>query len=668
MAEVGLRLTMTENVSSLAPKVSSALREISQEGDEMRTALDLGDLEQRYKSFADRVEKVYDTQRGARQERADERRRQSAEERAEESEKQRRAATMRTAPSQLMTGAGRAAQQAGGGDVVGAGAGLMGTVGALLKSIGPVGWIISALGAAVFAGAAIEQQYEKQLPGAMQLSAALGRLGKDTDDAGAVFMATMEDVVDSAKEFGYTLEEAMPFYAEFARTGGRRPDYESRGMRRVMEYGRGFGADPASLAGFLGTFQRFGGTGNILGVAAGGLQQSGMGPGRYQEFLDATLSVFEEGLSRGVVRGFEDIIGTQTWFAQLGEAFTGQTGINIYKKMQASLVGATALTSEQDAIMFRAASDVVRRESVAGNFGYIDVMRRMESGLDVPMFEAIRREVQGMAANKDEQIGLYRSIFKVGYEVAAQLPELQAGKAIREIKQAQAPSVESDELRILRSQEEIAQDIRRMGNVIVSTKAWTVELASTLLGGLTTLLGLDPDRLAIQKQREDRLAYETSEAVALTRAVSTLPGGASFAAGALETLLAGGVVGGPGVTEAEQTAAIRIKSMIEGLSPEQRHALSSYTGTVGAVAYEGVFDYLEAFGLYTSRPGREKAAGVTGYTIADLPNVLEELTRVLNSLDKNVAADRNTNIIIEEKTQPSEADQLNEMINTWGQP
>ena len=44
MADVGINLKMTETVSSVAPKVSESLRNISQAGQDMNDALQLGDL------------------------------------------------------------------------------------------------------------------------------------------------------------------------------------------------------------------------------------------------------------------------------------------------------------------------------------------------------------------------------------------------------------------------------------------------------------------------------------------------------------------------------------------------------------------------------------------------------------------------------------------------
>ena len=58
MADVGINLTMTENISSLAPKMVDSLRSMGQAGQDMQDAMDLGDLEAQYKSFSDRQREI----------------------------------------------------------------------------------------------------------------------------------------------------------------------------------------------------------------------------------------------------------------------------------------------------------------------------------------------------------------------------------------------------------------------------------------------------------------------------------------------------------------------------------------------------------------------------------------------------------------------------------
>lgn len=624
MADVGIRLSMTENVSAMSPKVSSALRDISAAGEDMKAALQLGDLEEKYRQFAERVDKLHDTQQVNKQQQQDASRQQREEERQSQQNLQRLSAL----PTQVVGGVGGAATRAGGGDVAGAGAGLFGMMQGMLKMLGPVGIAISTAGAGLFAGAAIEQQYEKQLPGIMALSAALGRLSDEVGTAGMTFKNTMQEVADTGAEFGLSLEASIPIFQQFARAGGTREQY----VERAMEYGAGYGADPATLAGFLGTFQRFGGRGNILGTVAGGLEQSGMGAGRYQEFLESTLAIFEEGLSRGVSKGFEDIVTTQSWLAQLGEVFTGQTGLNTYRKLESATAGATALSREQDIILFRAA-----REAIGKDASYIDVMKQLEVGIDATIFENVRRQVMEMSTSPADQIESMRSIFGVGYDVAEKLMNLPSTAAAALVKKA--PSIESKELDVMEAQYKIAQDIRNMGAQLIGAKGTIMQAAEYVIGGLGDILDKREERELKQKEDQDKRDFIRDEE---SKPVGTRFGtheGVTTLRTKLEEVVALSLTGTPGVGGTE--AAQRIKSILENLPPDERHALN--TAEVGPLG-SGVYDYLATIGWQHMAPGEKTG----GFVAGDLPRVLEELIKVLNTLGISIEADKTMNITVEE--------------------
>ncbi len=280
MPDVGIRLNMTETASAVAPKVSAALRQMGTAGEDMKDALDLGDLETRYQKFAERVDKLYDLKQGKKEQRREEER----EARVAQQQMQRIA----TAPGQMLGRAGGVIQRAGAGDIAGAGAGVAGMVGGVVKAAGPIGIAVAAIAGLALAAQALAEQYLKELPGVMNLTAALGRLSEDVDQTGEQFRITMEEVSRAAGEFGYSLKEGIAIYTAIARAGGAATKGEAQA---VMGYARGFGAEPEALGKAVGLAGRFG-LGDILGLAAGGLQESEMGPARFQEYLDATLSIF----------------------------------------------------------------------------------------------------------------------------------------------------------------------------------------------------------------------------------------------------------------------------------------------------------------------------------------------------------------------------------------
>jgi len=634
MADVGIRLSMTENVSAMSPKVSTALRDISSAGEEMKEALQLDDLEEKYRKYAERIDKIYDAQQERKFQRQEGARQIREEERQEQQTQQR----MSTLPTQVMGGVGAAATRAEGGDVAGAGGGLLAMLTGLLKSAGPVGWAALGLGGVAMAGMAVEQTYEKQLPGIMALSAALGRLSEETGAAGDIFRETMDEVAMAGAEFAYSLEESIPIFREFARAGGRR----EKDVDVAMEYARGFGVDPTGLSGALGIYQRFGGQGNVLGMVAGGLEQSGMGKGRYQEFLDATLAVFEEGLSRGVVKGFEDIITTQTWLAQAGEIFTGQTGLNIYRKMEAATVGATGLAREQDIILFRAA-----KMALGEGASYLDIQKRLEGGIDPEIFKYVRQQIMGtpttagMAATKVGQIELLRSVFQdISYVTAETLRTISAEGGAAVV--GKAPGIQSDETRVLTAQLKISQEIRNIGAEIVRTKAWVVEGAERIVSGISWLLGVG------EPTREEVMLFLESEEKKWDEGglrTGRMPGVAQTRTD-FEKLMSWGLEGG-----ADTEAAKKLKVLYENMTSEQREALDWRVGRgrMEEGYFGSIIDWIEAIGFRHMTPGEIEAGGRPGLVPGDLPVILERLSTELNKLSTAIDADKTMNINVEDK-------------------
>ncbi len=181
MPDVGINLTMEEQVSSIAPKVSEALRKMGDAGKELRTALDLTGLEDEYKQFADGLDKIHDAQ-------------PAMKGRAQAQPGQLIQQMGGTVPGILRTGGGIAQKLGQTGDVAGAGADVLGVLGGAVKSMGPLGLLVFSLGGVVFGLNALEMQYEKQIPELMDLTAILNRFGKSVQETSAEFKNVMDEV------------------------------------------------------------------------------------------------------------------------------------------------------------------------------------------------------------------------------------------------------------------------------------------------------------------------------------------------------------------------------------------------------------------------------------------------------------------------------------------
>lgn len=476
MPDVGIQLKMTENVSSIAPKVSSALRGISDAGDELKAALDLGDMEQKYKAFAERVDKVHQMQQA----------RGTAGP----------AAAVPTPPSgvaagsilqggtSLIRGAGRTATALGSGDI-GAGANdALGTMSMLAKSAGPIGVVVAALGAIVFAGNALSKQYEKHMTSIMNINSQLDRFGDTAQETGQNFGNTMNEISSAASWYGYTLDEGMNIYRQLIKESGGAEMEEAKDIMYFQRYG---GFDPSNLTQFRGKGSRFGmGGQELLGRAYGTMRESGMEKGFFSEFMSSTLSIFEDGISRGVVRGFDEINELQSRIGGMGAQFQGQYGLNLLKTMDTRAAGATGLQSQGDLIMFNAARDMLSGQGKATD--YISVQKALEGGMTQDLLGSVYKQIRTRSGGvQPDMIELLKELMPTLTYTTAEilLNELESGGVVSSTYLAPGTMMRgTDEMQLLMAEEEIANAIRNVGKVALRPKAGFIRELAPGIGGL----------------------------------------------------------------------------------------------------------------------------------------------------------------------------------------
>jgi hypothetical protein len=377
-------------------------------------------------------------------------------------------------------GGGGVIGRAGGGDVGGAATDMLGDIQGMVSKIPMVGKIVAILAATAVVGNMLSKQYEQHMEKIMEVNNALGRFGKTAAGTSEYFKQTMQEVSASAAKFGYDLQTGLGVYGSLI-SGGGNVGSASTVMGMARYGGTGFNMD--TMSRYSATASRFGmrGAGQTwnwfgddmdatLGKSYGAFQQSGMSKGLFDEFLHNTLAVFEEGIGRGITKGFDEINVTQNWLGKLGPAFQGQYGLQQYQSMNASITGATGLQSEQQAIMYRAI-----RNKMGGNPGYQDVMMQLEQGLSPANFTAIRNEAKSLTNNSpQDMVELFRSLFNVNYTIATalqQLPDMSDADMKKAID-ALVPDMpgknlqSTPEMRLLTATQQISEDIRELGKDI----------------------------------------------------------------------------------------------------------------------------------------------------------------------------------------------------------
>jgi hypothetical protein len=201
-----------------------------------------------------------------------------------------------------------------------------------------------------------------------------------------------------------------------------------------------------------------------------------MQSGQYQEYLNATLRIFEEGLSKGVVKGFSEITRTQNMLAQIGETWKGETGMERRQNINGAIEGSYNLQSDYDVIMYRAA------QSIAGSgAGYGDIAKILDQGIDGPDGDKLLRAIGDtimQVSGGDKEAGAMQTMkmFNLNYTAAEEFfnaitgnnPDF--GRARDVLKDPESLDVKTTEQELLTVTEQIRRDIAEFGQNFTEAK------------------------------------------------------------------------------------------------------------------------------------------------------------------------------------------------------
>lgn len=515
----------------------------------------------------------------------------------------------------------------GGGNAAGAALGAASDAANLAKTAGLAGGLGTGAMVGLGVGAALvgigvaanklSEQWEKQIPQAMELTATLGRLTGEYKTNSLEFQRAFNLAGQAADQFGYTLEEGMATVSQLAklgaRSGGTAP-YTA--AERVFAYERGTGADRGTLMRAEAEASRYGVGPNALGYALGGTYAQGLQTAQFQEYLNATLKIFEDGLSRGVIKGFDEITRTQNFIALLGNGsplWKGEQGYQRYQTMNQQFTAAS-FESDYDVVRYRATEAVLKEAAARGykndkegawskyrdygdinKDGYLAVQRAREGGLTPEIFSEVMKILEneiaaGSYANLTEAV---IKVFGVNYTAAQSIIGAFNSKDYKNATAiAAAPSsATSPELSLLTTAQEIRKAMANAGADVLPSK---VEVMSVLRGILNGVTG---DRVGETYKREMPLALDAIFGEKTD----------AFARGAAEKLLNDALKDAKKGIDTDKNgisdnaeAAMKIIGYLEGLPEDVRHTLDA----------SGLLDNLWK-----------------GKTVNDLPGIADYLTK-----------------------------------------
>lgn len=373
-----------------------------------------------------------------------------------------------------------------GGAVVGAGESIIDKIGEKWNQMPAMGKVALGAGALTVGGLAIgnelSKQYESVVPAVMSSTAALKRFASTADEQSKLFRTTMSEISVSASGYGYTFQQGAAVVEQLARLGAT--DAMS-GASGVMGFAKGYGFQniPSEFTELYGTASRFGKGGlNALKYAAGGAGAT-VGSPRISEYMTAMTSMFEDGLSEGIVKGFGEISRSQNFLYNVfGEVAGGRRGAEVYSRMNGSVVGASGLRSETDLLLYRAA-----RDKLGENASAVDIQMELEKGFNPELFKKFKGSISG--GSRDDQIRLISKAFGVNLTMAERLYSSKDGADVGAIL-GSAPGgsiAGTAESQYVGNQERITNDVRKVGAEALDVKNMvlgaTANFADFLTGG-----------------------------------------------------------------------------------------------------------------------------------------------------------------------------------------
>ncbi len=131
---------------------------------------------------------------------------------------------------------------------------------------------------------------------------------------------------------------------------------------------------------------------SLLRSGAGG---GSNGVGRFQEYIDATMSVLSSGLEKGVTRSITGVAGTLGFLGQHGgKTWQGEAGARNLSMINNAFAGAVNLQSAGDMFKYKAF------QQMTGKRDYWDVSMDMEKGIESPeMFQKFNKYLTDTVGN-----------------------------------------------------------------------------------------------------------------------------------------------------------------------------------------------------------------------------------------------------------------------------
>lgn len=459
--EAGIRLTLQADVSQSASQAAGELNQIAQSADVINESLDpkvLDDYNRKLTEIGENYSRIRNNQRN-------------------------QAMSAQRAVSQVGGAVNTGLSQTmASGDVVGGAIGGAKGLGGLLTGLGPLGAAAGlAIGGLGVANMGANYYFGRSEP-ARRLAGMQGLYGFDPAENSERLRNTMNRVIDQVAEYGHTYEQGTQAVQGFLLAGGT--NFEST---RAAQYSAAYGVDLNQTMAFEGGGQRFGENRGLQATRAL-VHGQGLLPSMFGEMMQGLNESFQQTLSMGIVRGFDDIARSQMYFSGAGQTWTGALGQQRVAQMDQAVRGAAGLGNQSDIFMYRAASQL-------GGGGLLETRKMLEQGMTPELFQGVRGQLERYGYGRTESILQMSRMFGLSTTAAEDLYDMRGASQAEFnelLKGDLAPPVgQTTETEYIGSVEGIKQAVGNVGATLFDTKQNIAETGEKLVKFMESLVSGD---------------------------------------------------------------------------------------------------------------------------------------------------------------------------------
>jgi hypothetical protein len=331
----------------------------------------------------------------------------------------------------------------------------------------------------------------------MELAGLLGRYGGSEGENTRAIRDTFARSAAAANEYGYSAGEGMEAVKQGAAQGLGEGEAITA-AKKAFAFERGTGADRNALLELETRGRRFG-MDNMIGAAWQGSQASGMAPGQFNEFLRSMQRVFEDGISKGFVRGGQEIAGNLAYLSGMSGGnplYQGERGAQVLSQLNNGLAGAVELNSVNDILTYRAAQQTwdelsdkekeeiytsagMTRDDMKNGTDWLNASMLLERGFRPELFKAQMRMFEtaerGDTENIVERMSQQYDLSKTGAFALLQMYRRNGSAGMEDFERVRtlgssAPASGSEELNYAKLTQSFAAELAEFGQTEFSVK------------------------------------------------------------------------------------------------------------------------------------------------------------------------------------------------------